>query len=232
MAGVMEDYPQIATVEEVEALAGKLARERVIAVDAKTSIDGYLDALDAKDEAKSEELLERYSDSVLEQARRLANKQYWKHFDRSPELVVMFIPGDQLVDVTRECMLAGVEQARPGNRVRDIGRAIDPIAARNGFSVVRAFVGHGIGEQLHEEPQVPNFGAPGRRERLVSGMVLAIEPMVNAGSPAVELSAADGWTARTRDGSRSAHFEVCVAVTDGGPRVLGGPLKPAAGPAD
>jgi methionyl aminopeptidase len=86
---------------------------------------------------------------------------------------------------------------------------------------VREFVGHGIGAQLHEDPQVPNFGQPGRRERLVPGLVLAIEPMVSQGSPEVLLSAEDGWTARTRDGSLSAHFEVCVAVTENGPWVLG-----------
>ena len=98
-------------------LVVRLPNERVIAVDAKTSIDGYLDALDAKDEAKSEELLERYSDSVLEQARRLANKQYWKHFDRSPELVVMFIPGDQLVDAALERRPQLVEYAAEHNVV-------------------------------------------------------------------------------------------------------------------
>jgi translation initiation factor IF-1 len=97
----------------------------------------------------------------------------------------------------------------------------------HGFSVVREFVGHGIGSELHEDPQVPNYGLPGRRERLVTGMVLAIEPMVNAGEPEMILSAEDGWTARTRDGSRSAHFEVCVAVTDDGPRVLGLPKEEA-----
>lgn len=127
----------------------------------------------------------------------------------------------RLLDVTREALELGVAQARPGNRVSDISHAVQQHVERYGFSVVREFVGHGIGERLHEEPQVPNYGAPGRRERLVPGMVLAIEPMVNAGSPEVILSAEDGWTARTRDGSRSAHFEVCVAITEDGPWVLG-----------
>jgi methionyl aminopeptidase len=129
----------------------------------------------------------------------------------------------RLLDVTREALDQGVGQARPGNRVSDISHAVQRHVEKEGFSVVREFVGHGIGAQLHEDPQVPNFGEPGRRERVVPGMVLAVEPMVNAGAPDVVLSAADGWTARTRDGSRSAHFEVCVAITENGPWVLGRP---------
>lgn len=128
---------------------------------------------------------------------------------------------EKLLRVTQEAMWQGVEQVRVGNRVTDIGYAVQRHVEAHGFSVVREFVGHGIGAQLHEEPQVPNYGLPGRRERLVEGLVLAIEPMVNAGRPEVLLSAQDGWTARTRDGSRSAHFEVCVAVTPDGPQVLG-----------
>ena len=128
---------------------------------------------------------------------------------------------EKLLKITKESLKRGVEQARPGNRVSDIGHAVQQHVEANGFSVVREFVGHGIGSQLHEDPQVPNFGQPGRRERLVPGMVLAIEPMVNAGGPEVLLSAEDGWTARTRDGSLSAHFEVSVAITENGPRVLG-----------
>jgi methionyl aminopeptidase len=127
----------------------------------------------------------------------------------------------KLLDVTRESLERGIEQVRVGNRVSDIGHAVQTHVERHGFSVVREFVGHGIGSNLHEDPQVPNFGEPGRRERLVPGVVLAIEPMVNVGGPEVVLSADDGWTARTRDGSLSAHFEVCVAVTETGPQVLG-----------
>jgi methionyl aminopeptidase len=135
----------------------------------------------------------------------------------------------KLLQVTREALDLGIAAARVGNRVSDIGHAVQTHVEANGFSVVREFVGHGIGASLHEDPQVPNFGAPGRRERLVGGMVLAIEPMVNAGAPDVMLSADDGWTARTRDGSRSAHFEVCVAITEGGPQVLGEPVGGKAG---
>jgi len=133
----------------------------------------------------------------------------------------------KLLKVTRESLERAVDQTRPGNRVSDIGHAVQQHVESNGFSVVREFVGHGIGSQLHEDPQVPNFGQPGRRERLVPGMVLAIEPMVNAGAPDVLLSAEDGWTARTRDGSLSAHFEVSVAITDNGPRILGFPTTAA-----
>ena len=135
----------------------------------------------------------------------------------------------KLLRVTRTSLEHGIEAARIGNRVSDIGHAVQTHVEANGFTVVREFVGHGIGASLHEDPQVPNFGAPGRRERLVEGMVLAIEPMVNMGSPEVLLSADDGWTARTRDGSRSAHFEVCVAITENGPRVLGEPVTTGAG---
>jgi methionyl aminopeptidase len=127
----------------------------------------------------------------------------------------------KLLAVTREALDCGLQKARLGNRVSDLGHAVQTHVEKHGFSVVREFVGHGIGSKLHEDPQVPNFGQPGRRERLMPGMVLAVEPMVNAGASDVVLSADDGWTARTRDGSLSAHFELCVAVTEGGPQVLG-----------
>lgn len=129
----------------------------------------------------------------------------------------------RLLRVTREALERGVSACRPGRRVSDIGHAVQSHVEAHGFSVVREFVGHGIGTRLHEEPQIPNFGPPGRGVRLEPGMVLAIEPMVNAGGAEVVLSASDGWTARTRDGSLSAHFEVSVAVTENGPRPLGEP---------
>jgi methionyl aminopeptidase len=113
-----------------------------------------------------------------------------------------------------------VASVKPNSRLSDIGHAVQSYVESNGFSVVREFVGHGIGTSLHEEPQVPNFGEPGKGPRLKPGLVLAIEPMVNAGEPEVEVDA-DGWTARTRDGSLSAHFEYSVAVTERGARVLG-----------
>lgn len=134
----------------------------------------------------------------------------------------------RLLRVTRDSLLEAIRAVRVGNRVSDIGNAVQTHVEAHGFSVVREFVGHGIGAKLHEEPQIPNFGSPGRGTRLSAGMVLAIEPMVNAGAPDVMVSARDGWTARTRDGSLSAHFERSVAVTEDGPKILGGPLLLAA----
>jgi methionyl aminopeptidase len=128
----------------------------------------------------------------------------------------------RLMKVTREALFAGIDACHPGNRVGDIGHAVQTHAERHGYSVVREFVGHGIGTSLHEEPQIPNYGPPGRRERLVPGMCLAIEPMVNAGRAEVEVLA-DGWTAVTRDRRLSAHFELSVAVTPLGPWILSEP---------
>jgi len=124
-----------------------------------------------------------------------------------------------LLRVTEEALYKAIEKARPGARVSDIGHAVQQHVESYGFSVVREFVGHGIGQRMHEEPQVPNYGEPGRGPRLAEGMVLAIEPMVNAGKPAVKVLA-DGWTAVTRDKSLSAHFEHTVAVTADGPWIL------------
>ena len=124
-----------------------------------------------------------------------------------------------LLRVTEEALFKAIEQARPGNRVSDIGHAVQRHVEAYGFSVVKEFVGHGIGQQMHEEPQVPNYGEPGRGPRLSEGMVLAIEPMVNAGRAAVKVLG-DGWTAVTRDHSLSAHFEHTVAVTASDPWVL------------
>lgn len=128
----------------------------------------------------------------------------------------------RLLRVTEEALHAGIGACHPGRRVGDIGHAVQTHAEASGYSVVREFVGHGIGTQLHEEPQVPNYGPPGRRQRLVPGMCLAIEPMVNVGGPAVRVLD-DGWTAVTVDGSLSAHFELSVAVTEEGPWILSEP---------
>jgi methionyl aminopeptidase len=124
-----------------------------------------------------------------------------------------------LLRVTEEALYKAIERARPGNRISDIGHAVQRHVEAYGFGVVREFVGHGIGQRMHEEPQVPNYGDPGHGPRLAEGMVLAIEPMVNAGRPAVKVLG-DGWTAVTRDGSLSAHFEHTVAVTAGEPWIL------------
>jgi methionyl aminopeptidase len=124
-----------------------------------------------------------------------------------------------LLRVTDEALYKAIERVRPGARISDIGHAVQQHVEAFGFSVVREFVGHGIGQRMHEEPQIPNYGEPGHGPRLAEGMVLAIEPMVNAGKPAVKVLA-DGWTAVTRDGSLSAHFEHTVAVTSGQPWIL------------
>jgi len=124
-----------------------------------------------------------------------------------------------LLRVTEEALFKAIEQARPGRRLSDISHAVQQHVEAHGFSIVREFVGHGIGQRMHEEPQVPNYGEPGHGPRLTEGMVLAIEPMVNAGRAAVKVLA-DGWTAVTRDKSLSAHFEHTVAVTAGDPWIL------------
>lgn len=125
----------------------------------------------------------------------------------------------RLKEVAEASLYAGIEKAYPGNRLSDISYAIQNLVEGNGFSVVREFVGHGIGRSLHEEPQVPNFGRPGLGIRLKAGMVLAIEPMINAGGSEVNILR-DGWTAVTKDGSLSAHFEHTVAITEKGPLIL------------
>ena len=125
----------------------------------------------------------------------------------------------KLLDVTEESLYKGIEQAIVGNRLSDISHAVQIHAEEHGFGVVRDYVGHGIGRNMHEDPQVPNFGSPGRGPRLKSGMTLAIEPMVNLGTYEVE-TLDDGWTVVTLDGKRSAHFEHSIAITDGKPEIL------------
>ena len=121
----------------------------------------------------------------------------------------------KLIEVTRNSFFAGVAALQVGNRLGDVGSAIDDLVVRNGFSTVKRYIGHGIGHELHESPDVPNYGTPGRGTRLCAGMVLAIEPMVNIGGEAVrELK--DGWTVKTADGSLSAHYENTVALTGDG----------------
>ena len=125
----------------------------------------------------------------------------------------------RLIETTERAMWAGIAQVRAGNRLSDIGHAVEKVAAAPGYGVVREYVGHGIGTRMHEEPQVPNYGRPGRGLRLEVGLALAIEPMVNEGSPESRVLD-DNWTVVTRDGSRSAHFEHTVAITPQGPEVL------------
>lgn len=125
----------------------------------------------------------------------------------------------RLLDVTQQSLAAGIAAATVGNHIGDIGAAVQAVVEAAGFSVVRDLVGHGIGIEFHEEPQVPNYGKPKRREKLVPGLTLAIEPMVNIGGPATR-TLSDRWTIVTLDGTLSAHFEHTVAITDDGPRVL------------
>jgi methionyl aminopeptidase len=141
--------------------------------------------------------------------------------DRAFTLPVGDVPPkvQALLDVTRRSLALAIEQCRPGRRLSDISHAVQRHVEGEGFSIVRAFVGHGIGRALHEDPQVPNFGEPGRGPALRRGMVLAIEPMVTMGSWEVRILD-DGWTAVTRDGSLAAHFEHTIAITDGDPEVL------------
>ena len=125
----------------------------------------------------------------------------------------------KLIDVTKQSFFEGMRFATRGHRVSDISHAIQTYVESNGFSVVRSFVGHGVGAQLHEEPEVPNFGKPGRGPRLIPGMTLAVEPMVNAGVYDVKVLK-DGWTTVTADGKLSAHYENTVLITDGEPEIL------------
>jgi methionyl aminopeptidase len=127
--------------------------------------------------------------------------------------------GGRLLEVGKQALEAGIEQARAGNRVGDISHAVQELVEGAGFSVVRSLVGHGVGRSYHEEPQIPNFGEPGRGPQLQAGMTIAIEPMITAGGPDVYLHD-DEWSISTQDGSLAAHFEHTVAVTDGPPQVL------------
>ncbi len=134
----------------------------------------------------------------------------------------------KLLDVTREGLDRAIDKMRAGNRLGDVGHAVQSWVEQNGFSVVREFVGHGIGTKMHDEPNLPNYGEPGCGARLQEGMVIAVEPMVNAGGPDVRMR--DEWTAETADGSPSAHFEHTVAVTANGPWILTRP-RGVTGPA-
>jgi methionyl aminopeptidase len=135
---------------------------------------------------------------------------------------------EKLLRVTRESLEQAIDKVRPGNRLGDVSAAVQRWVEKSGFSVVREFVGHGIGTKMHEDPQLPNYGSPGQGPKFQEGMVLAIEPMVNTGGPGVRVLA-DEWTAVTTDGSDSAHFEHTVAVTKNGPWILTRP-KEAVGP--
>ena len=126
---------------------------------------------------------------------------------------------EKLLRVTNECLMLGIAAAKPGNRIGDIGNAVQTHAEQNGFFVVREYIGHGVGKDLHEDPEVPNYGKAGRGPRLLPGMTIAIEPMINEGTCSVKVLP-DGWTVKTKDGSLSAHFEHTIAITQSGPVIL------------
>ena len=148
----------------------------------------------------------------------LKNKYYGDHA-RTFAVGKISEKKQKLIDITRECLSVGIQQAIPGKRIGDIGFAIQKHAEKNGFSVVRELVGHGIGTDLHEEPQIPNFGKKNRGALIDAGMCFAIEPMINMGQPDVR-TLNDGWTVVTHDGLPSAHFEHTVTITANGPQVL------------
>ena len=125
----------------------------------------------------------------------------------------------RLLKVTKESLDAAVAQVVPGNRIGDISNAVQTTVEAEGFSIIRSLVGHGVGQSMHEEPQIPNYGQPGRGPEIEPGMVFAIEPMVNVGGPDIYMDD-DGWSVYSRDGSMAAHFEFSVAATEGGPRIL------------
>ena len=126
---------------------------------------------------------------------------------------------EPLLGTTRDALFEGIAQAKPGNHLSDISHAIQTRVERDGLSIIRSLVGHGVGRDMHEDPQIPNFGDPGKGPTLEQGMVLAIEPMVNAGGPDVRMGS-DGWAVYSADDSLAAHFEFTVAVTQDGPRIL------------
>ena len=144
------------------------------------------------------------------------------HGDAARTLAVGKISDEarRLIETTRECFFEGAKMAVDGNRVGDIGCAIQAHAEKNGYSVVRELVGHGVGRELHESPDIPNFGVAGKGVRLTKGMVIAIEPMINMGVKEVSFSRTDGWTVRTKDGKLSAHYENTIAITENGPKIL------------
>ena len=144
------------------------------------------------------------------------------HGDAARTLAVGKISDEakRLIETTRESFFEGMKMAVDGNRVGDIGSAVQSHAEKMGYSVVRELVGHGVGRELHESPDIPNFGVAGKGVRLTKGMVIAIEPMINMGTKDVSFSKVDGWTVTTKDGKLSAHYENTVAITENGPKIL------------
>ena len=204
----------------------KLAEDFIISCGARPAFKGYMGfpatlcvsidnavvhGIPGKDELKNGQIVGIDCGAELD--------GYFGDHARSFPVGMIDLNKQRLLDVTKESLEKGIENAKPGNFVGDIGFAVQQHAETNGFSVVRELVGHGIGTSLHEEPQIPNYGEKNQGFPLKVGMCIAIEPMINAGDKEV-YTASDGWTILTRDGKPSAHFEHTVAITESGPRVL------------
>ena len=222
LARLAEEVRPGVTTRELDALSEKLTHERK-AVPAFKGYKGYPFSLCA---SVNNEVVHGFpSERPLEEG-DILSMDYGVSFrgyygDAAVTVPVGRISGDaeRLLAVTRDSLLAGIEKAVAGGRLSDISHAVQSRVEEAGFSVVKKFVGHGIGRRLHEDPQIPNYGPAGQGPVLRPGMTLALEPMVNAGDFEVDILS-DGWTAVTRDGSLSAHFEHTVAVTEDGPVVL------------
>ena len=204
----------------------KLAEEFIISKGARPAFKGYMGFPATLCVSIDDEVVHGIpTDRYLEEGQIVgidcgAEKEGY-YGDHARTFSVGSISGNKqkLMDVTKDCLLKGIEAAIPGNYVSDIGHAIQSIAESNGFSVVRELVGHGIGSSLHEEPQIPNYGNPKQGYKLTEGMCIAIEPMINMGKKEIKTDS-DGWTIRTTDGHVSAHFEHTVAITSDGPEIL------------
>ena len=204
----------------------RLAEEFIISKGARPAFKGYMGFPATLGVSVDDEVVHGIpSDRLLEEGQIVgidcgAEKEgYYGDHARTFSIGKISDSRQKLMDITRDCLLRGISEAKPGNYVSDIGYAIQSLAESNGYSVVRELVGHGIGSSLHEEPQIPNYGNPKQGHKLTEGMCIAIEPMINMGKKEVKTDS-DGWTIRTIDGEVSAHFEHTIAITSDGPKIL------------
>jgi methionyl aminopeptidase len=211
-----------ATTTELDRLAEKLTKER----GAVPSFKGYLNYPCSSCISINDEVVHGLpSERVIQEGDIIGidfgvnYRGYFSDVARTIAVGSVPAPAKKLIEVTKISLDKGIAQVKPGNHVGDIGHAVQSHVEKNGFSIVRDLVGHGVGTDVHEPPAIPNYGAAGKGETLVAGMVIAIEPMVNAGGAAVLLQD-DGWTFTTKDGSLSAHFEDTILVTERGHEVL------------
>ena len=204
----------------------RLAEEFIISKGARPAFKGYMGFPATLCVSVDDEVVHGIpSDRFLEEGQIVGidcgaeKKGYYGDHARTFSIGKISDNRQKLMDITRDCLLRGISEAKPGNYVSDIGYAIQSLAEANGYSVVRELVGHGIGSSLHEEPQIPNYGNPKQGHKLTEGMCIAIEPMINMGKKEVKTDS-DGWTIRTIDGEVSAHFEHTIAITSDGPKIL------------